>query len=67
MSGLFSPNIPKRANPTAPQAGDTAIESARAAQMKANEDLYGRQATLMTGGGGAAGTPDIGKKSLLGG
>ena len=66
MGSLFSPHIPNRATPNAPTAADPAVQAAQRAASKTAEDVYGRQATLLTSGMGDTSTPTIAKKSLLG-
>jgi hypothetical protein len=63
----FSPSIPARAAPSAPNPNDPNIQAAaRAASVNA-QNMYGRNQTLLTSGMGDTTAPSIGKKTILGG
>jgi hypothetical protein len=63
---LFSPHVPQRNTPNAPTGADPAIQAAQMASVRAAEDTYGRQATVLTGGAGVTTPATVAKKSLLG-
>lgn len=63
----MTPSIPNRAPPSAPTLNDPALAAQRNSQLQDFAALYGRRATMLTGGQGVATQPAVQRKTLLGG
>lgn len=63
----MTPSIPNRAAPSAPTLTDPALMAQRTSQIQSAAAMYGRQATILTGGQGAQGAAPVQRKTLLGG
>lgn len=63
----MSPSMPNRAEPTPPTLGDPALNAERNSQIRANANMFGRAATILTSGTGVATPPTVQRKTLLGG
>lgn len=56
-----------RAAPSAPTLADPALASQRSSQLASAAAMFGRRATMLTGGQGTATPPQVARKTLLGG
>lgn len=67
MSGGGSAPATPASPPPAPQPVDEGVLKARQDERRRLAAMYGRRASVLTGPGGASGSPTLGVPTLLGG